>query len=109
MLGNNTMRQFLTITKALADEQRVRILMVLQDETALCWQTYRLAQIASLNCFLLTGRLASCGFAGMPLKWGRRHYYQMPKRSEMVLIQHTINWFTDLRQLIRESISNPVR
>lgn len=85
------MRQFINIAKALSDEHRVRILMLLKNRALCVYQIIELLKLPSSTvssnlAILLQADLLECH------KDGRRHFYRMPETSETPLIQHTLQW-----------------
>ena len=113
-----SMREFLNITQALADESRVRTLLALrQGELCVCQITELLALAPStvskhLSILFQAGLLES-------RKEGRWIYYRLPGRTAPVVVQEALDWIQkaldrnsrvakDTRQLKRILRADPV-
>lgn len=87
----NSLREFLNITKALADENRVRVLLALRrGELCVCQITELLALAPStvskhLSILFQAGLLES-------RKEGRWIYYRLPGRGAPVVIGEALDW-----------------
>ena len=86
-----TMRDFMTITKALADENRVRILMALKDRELCVCQIVEFLGLAPSTvskhlAILKQARLIDCR------KAGRWIYYQLADNHAPVVAGETLRW-----------------
>jgi len=87
MANNSTMRNTLKVTKALADEQRVRILMMLRSgELCVC----QIVEVLGLAPSTVSKHLSILNDADLILlrKDGRWAYYRLPDMQENPLL----NW-----------------
>lgn len=85
------MRQFITITKALADESRVRVLLLLeQGELCLC----QIIELLGLAPSTVSKHMAILIQADL-VEWrkdGRWHYYRLPDPNATQLVRDTLEW-----------------
>jgi DNA-binding transcriptional ArsR family regulator len=84
-------RQFLNITKALSDESRVRVLLLLGGgELCLCQIIEFLglapSTVSKHMAILLQAGLVDCR------KEGRWHYYRLPERDAMPCAREALAW-----------------
>jgi ArsR family transcriptional regulator, arsenate/arsenite/antimonite-responsive transcriptional repressor len=85
------MREFMNITKALADETRVRLLLALrQGEICVC-QLTELCGLAPSTVSKHLSILTQAGLVGSR-KDGRWIYYQLPDESAPVAVREAIDW-----------------
>lgn len=85
------MREFMNITKALADETRVRALLALRRrELCVC----QLTALLGLAPSTVSKHLAILYHAGLvlPRKEGRWIYYRLPDRSAAVTVREALDW-----------------
>lgn len=85
------MKEFLNITKALADENRLRLLMALQDgEQCVC----RLAEFMGLAMSTVSKHLSILYQAGLvnARKEGRWMYYSLPGKGAPAAAREAIGW-----------------
>ena len=88
------MKEIMAITKALADENRTRVLMFLRDGELCVCQIIELLGLAPstvskhLNILYQTGLVES-------RKEGRWIYYRLPGRGAPVRIRGVIRWLTE--------------
>ncbi len=85
------MREFMPITKALADENRVRMLMALRDgELCVCQITelfgYAPSTVSKHLSILFQARLVESR------KDGRWIYYQLPDKSAPAMVRQALSW-----------------
>ena len=85
------MRDFMNITKALADETRVRILMALRDgELCVCQITelfgYAPSTVSKHLSILFQARLVESR------KDGRWIYYQLPDKKAPAMVRQALAW-----------------
>jgi DNA-binding transcriptional ArsR family regulator len=85
------MREFINITKALADENRVRILMALRDgELCVCQITellgYAPSTVSKHLSLLFQARLVDSR------KDGRWIYYQLPDKKAPAMVRQALTW-----------------
>jgi DNA-binding transcriptional ArsR family regulator len=87
------MRAFMNLTKALADETRVRLLLALrQGEVCVC----QLTELCGLAPSTVSKHLSILAQAGLvnSRKDGRWIYYQLPDDSAPVAVREAIDWVT---------------
>ncbi|HRT64798.1 MAG TPA: metalloregulator ArsR/SmtB family transcription factor [Candidatus Hydrogenedentes bacterium] len=85
------MRDFLNITKALADESRVRVLMFLRSgELCVC----QIIEMLGLAPSTVSKHMAILVQAGLVerRKNGKWHYYRLSGEEAPVLVQDTLKW-----------------
>ena len=85
------MRGFMNITKALADENRVRTLLALrQGELCVC----QITELFGLAPSTISKHLSILFQAGLveSRKDGRWIYYQLPGRNAPVVVRKALNW-----------------
>ena len=85
------MREFMNITKALADETRVRTLLALrQGELCVC----QITELFGLAPSTVSKHLSILFQAGLveSRKDGRWIYYQLPGKSAPVEVREALNW-----------------
>jgi len=85
------MKQFLNITKALADENRLRMLMALRDrEVCVC----QIAEWTGLALSTVSKHLSVLYQAGLvsARKDGRWMYYSLPDRDAPVAAREAVEW-----------------
>jgi DNA-binding transcriptional ArsR family regulator len=85
------MREFMSISKALADENRVRMLMALRDgELCVCQITglfgYAPSTVSKHLSILLQARLVESR------KEGRWIYYQLPDKKAPAMVRQALRW-----------------
>jgi len=94
-----TMREFMAITKALADEKRVRMLLALQDgELCVC----RITGLFGLAASTISKHLSILYQAGLvdSRKDGRWIYYSLPAKGASAPVREAIRWVA--RSLARD-------
>jgi DNA-binding transcriptional ArsR family regulator len=85
------MREFMNITKALADENRIRMLLVLRKgELCVC----QITELFSLAPSTVSRHLSILFQAGLveSRKDGRWIYYQLPDKTAPVEVREAIDW-----------------
>jgi ArsR family transcriptional regulator, arsenate/arsenite/antimonite-responsive transcriptional repressor len=85
------MREFMNITKALADENRVRTLLALRDgELCVC----QITELFSLAPSTVSKHLSVLFQAGLvkSRKAGRWIYYKLPGRNAPVVVREALDW-----------------
>jgi DNA-binding transcriptional ArsR family regulator len=85
------MREFLNITKALADENRLRTLLALQQgELCVC----QITELSGLAPSTVSKHLSVLFQAGLveSRKDGRWIYYRLPGREAPVVVREAIDW-----------------
>lgn len=85
------MREFMNITKALADENRVRILLALrQGELCVC----QITELFGLAPSTISKHLSILYQAGLveSRKDGRWIYYQLPEKEAPVEVREALDW-----------------
>jgi len=85
------MREFMNITKALADENRVRALLALrQGELCVC----QITELLGLAPSTVSKHLSLLFQAGLveSRKEGRWIYYQLPGKKAPVLVRESLYW-----------------
>jgi ArsR family transcriptional regulator len=85
------MRGFMNITKALADENRVRTLLALrQGELCVC----QITELFGLAPSTVSKHLSILFQAGLvePRKDGRWIYYQLPGKKAPVAVREALDW-----------------
>jgi DNA-binding transcriptional ArsR family regulator len=86
-----TLRQFMAITKALADEKRVRVLQALQDgELCVC----QITELFGLAASTISKHLSILYQAGLvdSRKDGRWIYYSLPAKGASVPAREALRW-----------------
>jgi DNA-binding transcriptional ArsR family regulator len=90
-MKNNNMRTFMNITKALADENRIRALLALRPgELCVC----QITELFGLAPSTISKHLSILFQAGLveSRKEGRWIYYQLPGPSAPVEIREALDW-----------------
>jgi len=85
------MREFMAVTKALADENRVRVLLALQDgELCVC----QITELFGLAASTISKHLSILYQAGLvdSRKDGRWMYYCLPARAASAPAREAIRW-----------------
>jgi DNA-binding transcriptional ArsR family regulator len=85
------MREFMNITKALADDKRVRALLVLRNgELCVC----QITELFGLAPSTISKHLSILYQAGLveSRKEGRWIYYQLPGKSAPVMVREALGW-----------------
>ena len=85
------MREFMNITKALADEKRVRTLLALQKgELCVC----QITELFGLAVSTVSKHLSILYQAGLveSRKEGRWIYYRLPGKEALVTVREAIDW-----------------
>jgi ArsR family transcriptional regulator len=85
------MKDFLNITKALADENRLRMLMALQDgELCVC----RITELMGLAMSTVSKHLSILYQAGLvsARKEGRWMYYSLPGKGTPTAVREAVAW-----------------
>jgi DNA-binding transcriptional ArsR family regulator len=85
------MKEFLNITKALADENRLRILMALKDgEICVC----RITELMGLAMSTVSKHLSTLYQAGLvnARKEGRWMYYSLPGKGTPTAAREAVAW-----------------
>lgn len=88
------MREFTAISKALADENRVRVLMLLRDgELCLC----QIIEILGLAPSTVSKHMAILLQAGLveARKEGRWHYYRLAGKGANPVARRALRWLKD--------------
>jgi ArsR family transcriptional regulator, arsenate/arsenite/antimonite-responsive transcriptional repressor len=86
-----TMRQFMAITKALSDENRVRVLLALRDgELCVC----QITELFGLAASTISKHLSILYQAGLldSRKDGRWMYYSLPGKGGLASAREAIQW-----------------
>lgn len=86
-----TMREFMAITKALADENRVRVLLALQGgELCVC----QITELFGLAASTISKHLSILYQAGLvdSRKDGRWIYYSLPAKEASAPVREAIRW-----------------
>jgi ArsR family transcriptional regulator len=86
-----TMREFMAITKALSDPNRVRILLALRaGELCVC----QIAELAGLALSTISKHLSVLHHAGLiqSRKVERLVYYSLPGRAAPVVVREALDW-----------------
>ncbi|MCC5831093.1 MAG: winged helix-turn-helix transcriptional regulator [Phycisphaeraceae bacterium] len=88
------MRQFMDITKALGDQTRVRILLMLRDgELCLC-QVIEVLNLAPSTISKHVDLLRRAGLIEMR-KEGRWHYYRLSDDRASAVVRDALRWVFD--------------
>jgi ArsR family transcriptional regulator len=90
-IKKQTMREFMNITKALADENRVRTLLALrQGELCVC----QITELFGLAPSTISKHLSILFQAGLveSRKDGRWIYYQLPGKNAPVVVREALDW-----------------
>jgi DNA-binding transcriptional ArsR family regulator len=93
-MNGETMRSTLRVTKALADLQRVRILMMLQPgELCVC----QIVEVLALAPSTISKHLSILSAAGLVdfRKEGRWAYYRLPEGSAGAYARPVLKWLGD--------------
>ena len=93
-MNGETMRSTLRVTKALADLQRVRILMMLQPgELCVC----QIVEVLALAPSTISKHLSILSAAGLVdfRKEGRWAYYRLPQGSAGAYARPVLKWLGD--------------
>src|ERR1700674_1360744 len=85
------MRQFMNLTKALADENRVRMLLVLRGRELCVCQITELFGLAPSTISKHLSILYQAGLADSP-KEGRWIYYRLPGKEAPPAVRRAIEW-----------------
>jgi ArsR family transcriptional regulator len=88
---SSAMRDFMKITKALADSNRVRILLALaDDELCVC----QLTELAGLAPSTISKHLSILHHAGLieSRKTERWVYYRLPDKTAPVAVREALDW-----------------
>lgn len=94
MMKEGTMKATLRVTKALADLQRVRILMMLgPGELCVC----QIIEVLALAPSTVSKHLSILSAAGLvdSRKDGRWMYYRLPEGAGEVLVRSALKWLGD--------------
>jgi len=90
-IQKHTMRKFMNITKALADENRVRALLALRKgELCVC----QITELFGLAPSTISKHLSILFQAGLveSRKDGRWIYYQLPGKDAQVVVREALDW-----------------
>jgi len=90
-IANNKMRAFMNITKALADENRIRTLLALRKgELCVC----QITELFGLAPSTISKHLSILSQAGLveSRKDGRWIYYKLPGKGAPVEVREAIDW-----------------
>ena len=93
-MNNETMKATLRVTKALADLQRVRILMMLQPgELCVC----QIIEVLALAPSTVSKHLSILSAAGLvdSRKEGRWMYYRLPEDAAGALVRPVLKWLSE--------------
>jgi ArsR family transcriptional regulator, arsenate/arsenite/antimonite-responsive transcriptional repressor len=93
-MNNEAMRSTLRVTKALADLQRVRILMLLQvGELCVC----QIVEVLALAPSTVSKHLSILSSAGLvdSRKVGRWAYYRLPEGTAGFFVRPVLTWLAD--------------
>jgi len=84
-------REFIRITKALADPNRVRVLLALRRKELCVCQIVELLQLAPST---ISRHLSILNHAGLiiPRKTERWVYYRLPDKKAPVVVREAIDW-----------------
>jgi DNA-binding transcriptional ArsR family regulator len=88
-----TTREFMAVTKALADENRIRILLALQDQELCVCQITELMGLAPSTTSKHLSILYQAGLLNSR-KEGRWIYYALPGKEAPVPTREAIRWAT---------------
>ncbi len=100
-MNSETMRATLRVTKALADGQRVRILMMLEPgELCVC----QIVEVLGLAPSTVSKHLSILAEADLVVlrKTGRWAYYRLPNPAEESISQPVLDWLSDSLQKDRQ-------
>jgi len=93
-MKSEALRSTMGITKALADLQRVRILMMLQPgELCVC----QIVEVLALAPSTVSKHLSILSAAGLvdSRKEGRWMYYRLPEEAAGALVQPVLKWLSE--------------
>ncbi len=90
-MNDNTMKATLCITKALADVQRVRILMMLLPGELCVCQIVEVLALAPSTVSKHLSLLSAAGLVDMR-KDGRWAYYRLPEGRDATLVRPVLKW-----------------
>ncbi len=93
-MNSDAMRSAMSVTKALADRQRVRILMLLQPgELCVC----QIVQVLELAPSTVSKHLSVLSAAGLvdSRKDGRWAFYRLPEGSVGAFVRPLLQWLVD--------------
>ena len=93
-MNSETMRSTLRVTKAMADLQRVRILMMLQPGELCVCQIVEVLALAPSTVSKHLSILSAAGLADMR-KEGRWAYYRLPERTAGAFVRQALKWLAD--------------
>lgn len=93
--GEHAMEPFMAITKALADENRVRILLALRAGELCVCQIVELAQLATSTVSRHMSVLKQAKLV-QSRKDGRWMYYRLPEANAPELVQRAIHWVSHM-------------
>ncbi len=93
--GEHAMEPFMAITKALADENRVRILLALRAGELCVCQIVELAQLATSTVSRHMSVLKHAKLVESR-KDGRWMYYRLPEAGASELVQRAIHWVSHM-------------
>ncbi len=93
-MNSEAMKSTLRVTKALADLQRVRILMMLQAGELCVCQIVEVLELAPSTVSKHLSILAAADLV-MSRKDGRWAYYHLPNAAAEVLAQPVLDWLSD--------------
>ena len=85
------MRDFINITKAMSDESRVRILMLLREGELCVCQIIEMIGLAPSTVSRHMAILVQAGLVDFR-KEGKWRYYRLPGREGSVSIQRALKW-----------------
>ena len=99
------MREFIKITKALADPNRVRVLLALQRRELCVCQIVELLQLAPST---ISKHLSILNHAGLiiPRKTERWVYYRLPDKKAPVVVREAIDWIHNSLAKSPEAVSD---
>ncbi len=89
--GKETMQHFMAVTKALADENRVRILLALRSGELCVCQIVELVQLATSTVSRHMSVLKHAGLVESR-KDGRWMYYRLPEAGAPELVHRAVEW-----------------
>lgn len=93
-MNGGAMREALLVTKALADLQRVRILMLLQEGELCVCQIVEVLALAPSTVSKHLSILSNAGLADMR-KDGRWAYYRLPVGATVAHVRPVLTWLAD--------------
>ena len=94
-MNGETMRTALGVTKALADLQRLRILLLLRDGERCVCQIVEVLALAPSTISKHLSILSAAGLVDMR-KEGRWAYYRLPEGADLARVRPVLTWLDDM-------------